>query len=145
MAEGTDKDNSIDRIAHGRCYQTKVFKQDKMLNPYAMFDEDTVYAIRNMFKTEKFTYKQIGKIFNTSSTVICNVVRGKYYQNFNDVPPFFWEESEQNSFRGRITNQGASKIIHLVEQGFTFSEVAKELSVTYSQVQATMRSKRRFK
>lgn len=113
LATGTYGDNSADTAKHGNCYFTNKFAGKTEVSDLAMFTEEQVYQIREMFASEQYTTTELGAVFSTSSTVICSIVIGDYYKAYQKVPPFRWQEKKSVLFRDRLTDFGKAKVIQM--------------------------------
>jgi hypothetical protein len=66
---GTAQDNMIDMNNKGRGNQPKGEKQH-----FAKLTEKQVIEIRQKYATNNYTHRQLGKEYNVSNVVVCNII-----------------------------------------------------------------------
>jgi hypothetical protein len=77
---GTHKKNMEDMVSKGR--RNHVVGEQ---NPRAKLTKDDVYKIRELHKTGKYNYLELGSLFNTDNTNIYCIVNRKTWRHLKEI------------------------------------------------------------
>lgn len=76
---GTHQENMDDKVNKDRQHRPK-----GTLHPGAKLTENDVLEIKRLYKTGKYTYKQIGESFNIEHTAIYRIMHGKSWKHVKE-------------------------------------------------------------
>jgi hypothetical protein len=115
---GTHQDNMDDMIKKGR---QPIHNNCGENNPNSTLNWIKTNEIRALYITGKYTYKQLGKIYNTTEVNIGNIIKNKIWYDPNYIPPNFENNGNRNLNWNKVNKirtdyaTGKYKLLQLAE------------------------------
>ena len=128
LKAGTPVENYDDSVKHGTNAKW-VFDQDGSNNPAALFTEDQVYFIREMFRSEQMDVKTLSSLLKCGRWAVEKVINGDNYSCYTEIQPFDWRDLDKITHFGYLTRKGYKLGRELADKGYKIIQIQRELGI----------------